>query len=60
MPGADLWEVARHLRGQVITARFDPMSLARMGERFMGLAVRCDKHRNARSFKTNHYDREIY
>lgn len=63
--GADLWEVATHLRGQVISARFDPMSLARMevwlGDRFMGLAVRCDKHRNARiHIVTNDYDREIY
>lgn len=63
--GADLWEVATHLRGQVITARFDPVSLARMevwlGERFIGLAVRCDKHRNARiHIVTNDYDREIY
>jgi putative transposase len=63
--GADLWEVAAHLRGQVISARFDPVSLARvevwLGERFMGLAVRCDKHRNARiHIVTNDYDREIY
>jgi hypothetical protein len=63
--GADLWEVATHLRGQVITARFDPMSLARMevwlGERFVGLAVRCDKHRNAKiHIVTNDYDREVY
>ena len=63
--GADLWEVAVHLRGQVITARFDPISCARMevwlGERFMGLAVRCDKHRNAKiHIVTNDYDREIY
>jgi transposase InsO family protein len=63
--GADLWEVAAHLRGQVITARFDPITLARMevwlGERFMGLAVRCDKHRNSKlHITTNDYDREIY
>jgi transposase InsO family protein len=63
--GADLWEVATHLRGQVITARFDPVSLTRMevwlGERFIGLAVRCDKHRNAKiHIVTNDYDREVY
>ena len=63
--GTDLWEVAVHLRGQVITARFDPLSCARMevwlGERFMGLAVRCDKHRNAKiDIVTNDYDREVY
>lgn len=63
--GADLWEVATHLRGQVITARFDPVSLARvevwLGERFIGLAVRCDKHRNAKiHIVTQDYDREIY
>ena len=63
--GTDLWEVAVHLRGQVITARFDPLSCARMevwlGERFMGLAVKCDKHRNAKiHIVTNDYDREVY
>ncbi len=63
--GADLWEVATHLRGQLITVRFDPVSCARMevwlGERFIGLAVRCDKHRNAKiHIVTNDYDREIY
>lgn len=63
--GADLWEVASHLRGQIITARFDPLSLTRMevwlGERFIGLGVRCDKHRNARiHIVTNDYDREVY
>jgi transposase InsO family protein len=63
--GADLWEVAAHLRGQVVGVRFDPIGLARvevwLGERFMGLAVRCNKHRNARiHITTNDYDREIY
>lgn len=63
--GADLWEVAPHLRGQLVTVRFDPVSLARvevwLGERFIGLAVRCDKHRNAKiHIVTNDYDREIY
>lgn len=63
--GADLWEVPTHLRGQVITVRFDPVSLARvevwLGERFIGLAVRCDKHRNAKiHIVTQDYDREIY
>jgi len=63
--GTDLWEVAVHLRGQIVTARFDPLSCARMevwlGERFMGLAVRCDKHRNAKiHIVTNDYDREVY
>lgn len=62
--GADLWEVPAHLRGQIITVRFDPMSYARvevsLGDRFIGLAVRCDKHRNARILSINHYDREVY
>jgi putative transposase len=63
--GADLWEVATHLRGQVVGVRFDPVSFARvevwLGERLMGLAVRCNKHRNARiHIVTNDYDREIY
>jgi putative transposase len=62
--GAHLWEVAAHLRGQIVTVRFDPISYARvevsLGERFMGLAVRCDKQRNARILKMNDYDREVY
>ncbi len=62
--GAECWEVAAHLRGQIITARFDPITCARvevwLGERFIGLAVRCDKQRNARTFKSNDYDREVY
>lgn len=63
--GSDLWEVATHLRGQVVTVRFDPITLARMevwlGERFMGLAIRCNKHRNSKvRIITNDYDREIY
>lgn len=62
---AGLWEVAAHLRGQLITVRFDPVSLARvevwLGERFIGLAVRCDKHRNAKiPFVTNDYERETH
>ena len=60
-----LWEVPAHLRGQVVTVRFDPLSQARvevwLDERFVGLAVRCDKHRNSRlHITTNDYDREIY
>ena len=62
--GAECWEVAAHLRGQIITARFDPITFARvevwLGERFIGLAVKCDKQRNARIFRTNDYDREVY
>ena len=62
--GAALWEVPAHLRGQIVTVRFDPMSFGRvevsLGERFIGLAVRCDKHRNARILSINHYDREVY
>lgn len=62
--GAECWEVAAYLRGQIITVRFDPVTFARvevwLAERFIGLAVRCDKQRNARSFKTNDYDREVY
>jgi hypothetical protein len=32
-----------------------------LGERFMGLAIRCNKHRNSKvRIITNDYDREIY
>ncbi|MDO8545061.1 MAG: hypothetical protein Q7S40_31855 [Opitutaceae bacterium] len=62
--GAECWEVAAHLRGQIILARFDPITFARvevwLGERFVGLAVKCDKQRNPRIFRTNDYDREVY
>lgn len=62
--GADLWEVPSHLRGQIITVRFDPVRYDRVevwfGERLIGLAVRCDKQRNARILKINDYDREAY
>ena len=63
--GAEFWEVATHLRGQVVNVRFDPVSQSRvevwLGDRFVGLAVRCDKHRNAKTgIVTNDYDREIY
>ena len=58
------WEVAAPARPGDHRA-LDPITLARMevwlGERFMGLAVRCDKHRNSKlHITTNDYDREIY
>lgn len=63
--GAEVWEVAAHLRGQKVEVRFEPLSCQRvevwLGGRCLGLATRCDKHRNAKiHIVTNDYDREIY
>jgi putative transposase len=52
--GARAWEVPTHLRGQIVTVHFDPFSSRPpdifLGERPMGRATPCDKHRNARLF----------
>lgn len=57
--GGFLWEVPAHLRGQVITVRFDPIGYrhveAWLGERSLGAARRCDKHRNAQLRSSNDY-----
>lgn len=52
--GARAWEVPTHLRGQILTVHFDPFSSRPpeifLGDRPMGRASPCDKHRNARLF----------
>ena len=62
--GGLFWEVPAHLRGQVVNVRFDPVGWSRVeiwiGERFLGLATRCDKHRNAQTFSSNNYDRHDF
>jgi hypothetical protein len=58
--GGCLWEVPAHLRGQVITVRFDPIGYrqveAWLGDRCLGPARRCDKHRNAQLRSSNDYE----
>lgn len=52
--------VAAHLRGQVVTVHFDPITLRRVeiwiGQKFMGTAVRCNKHRNSQIPSSRDYD----
>ena len=58
--GAEVWEVAAHLRGQVVTVHFDPITLRRVeiwiGQKFVGTAVRCNKHRNSQIPSSRDYD----
>jgi hypothetical protein len=62
--GSESWEVAVHLRGQVVTVHFDPITLRRvevwLGQKFVGLAVRCNKHRNAQLPSSNDYDHDAF
>lgn len=58
--GSESWEVAAHLRGQVVTVHFDPITLQRveiwLGQKFVGTAVRCNKHRNSQIPSSRDYD----
>ena len=58
--GGLLWEVPAHLRGQVITVHFDPIGYRLievwLGQRCLGSARRCDKHRNAQLRSSNDYE----
>jgi hypothetical protein len=59
--GAVLWEVPVHLRGVVLTVKFDPVHWSRvelwLHERFVGHATRCNKHLNAQTRSSNDYHR---
>jgi len=56
--------LAAHLRGQVVTVHFDPITLRRveawLGQKFVGIAVRCNKHRNAQIPSSNDYDHDAF
>jgi len=56
-----LWEVPVHLRGQLIQVRFDPFAWRRVEiwweDKFVGLAHRCDKQLNAKTYTDRDYDR---
>ena len=58
--GGEAWEVAVHLRGQMVTVHYDPITLRRvevwLGPKFVGTAARCNKHRNAQLPSSNDYD----
>jgi len=62
--GGQFWEVAAHLRGQVITVAFDPVEYRRveiwMGDRVIGHATVCDKNRNAQLPSRNDYLRDAF
>ncbi len=59
--GAQLWEVPTHLRGVVLTVKYDPIHWSRvelwLRERFLGLAARCNKHLNSQLRSSNDYHR---
>jgi hypothetical protein len=50
-----------HLRGQLIQVRFDPFAWRRVEiwweDKFVGLAHRCDKQLNAKTYLHREYDR---
>lgn len=56
-----LWEVPVHLRGRLVELRFDPFAWRRVEiwvqDQYVGLAQRCDKHLNAKTYTIRDYDR---
>jgi putative transposase len=59
--GGEYWEVPVYLRGQVVAVHFDPIAYRRVeiwvGDRLIGSAIRCNKHRNAQLPSSNNdYD----
>jgi hypothetical protein len=56
-----LWEVPVHLRGQLIQLRFDPFAWKRVeiwwDHQFVGLAHRCDKQLNSKTYPPSEYGR---
>jgi putative transposase len=59
--GGQYWEAPTHLRGQLITLHYEPIGLQRveiwLADRYLGPAVRCDKHRNAQlPLSSNDYE----
>jgi transposase InsO family protein len=58
--GGEAWEVPAHLRGQMVTVHYDPITLRRvevwLGQKLVATAARCNKHRNAQLPSSNDYD----
>jgi putative transposase len=61
--GGALWEVATSLRGRVVMVHFDPVNWTRveiwLGDRFIGRAIRCNKHLNSQLPSSNNYERDL-
>lgn len=56
-----LWEVPVHLRGRLIELRFNPFDWRRVEiwhqDKYVGLAHRCDKRLNSKTYSDTDYDR---
>jgi len=56
-----LWEVPVHLRGRQVELRYEPFEWSVMEvwhrNTFAGLARRCDKHLNAKTYGSADYER---
>ena len=56
-----LWEVPVHLRGRLIELRFNPFDWHRVEiwceDKYVGLAHRCDKQLNSKTYTDTDYDR---
>jgi putative transposase len=56
-----LWEVPVHLRGRIIELRFNPFNWVRVEiwheDKYVGLAHRCDKRLNSKTYTDTDYDR---
>lgn len=56
-----LWEVPVHLRGRLVQLRFDPFEWRRveiwLDDKFVGLARRCDKQLNSKTYTDRDYER---
>ena len=56
-----LWEVPLHLRGRLVQLRFDPFGWRRVevwvDDQFAGLARRCDKQLNSKTYTDRDYER---
>jgi putative transposase len=56
-----LWEVAVHLRGRRVQLRYEPFEWSRVEvwyeDKFVGLARRCDKELNSRTYTDTDYER---
>src|ERR1700739_1149703 len=60
-PEGGLWEVAVHLRGRRVQLRYEPFEWSRVEvwyeDKFVGLARRCDKELNSRTYTDTDYER---
>ena len=56
-----LWEVPVHLRGRQVQLRYEPFEWSVLEvwyqDKFIGLARRCDKQLNAKTYNSTDYER---